>query len=135
MTIEEAIEHCKEVAKESREAALSYARENAYETAISCKACGQEHEQLAEWLTELKQRREAEISKPPKSNADRIRQMTDEELAAFIDIYDIEDICRTRCAKTGEARERCMCYGEECKGNILAWLKQEVSEDETERTD
>jgi Zn finger protein HypA/HybF involved in hydrogenase expression len=58
MTIEEAIEHCKEVAKESKAAALSYARENAYETAISCKACGQEHEQLAEWLTELKQRRE-----------------------------------------------------------------------------
>lgn len=57
MTIEEAIEHCKEVAKESREAALSYARENAYETAISCKACGQEHEQLAEWLAELQQRR------------------------------------------------------------------------------
>ncbi len=60
MTIEEAIEHCKEVAKESREAALSYARANAYETAISCKACGQEHEQLAEWLTELKHRRDRE---------------------------------------------------------------------------
>lgn len=57
MTLEEAIEHCKEVAKESREAALSYARENAYETAISCKACGHEHEQLAEWLEELQQRR------------------------------------------------------------------------------
>ena len=54
MTLEEAIEHCKEVAKESREAALSYARENAYETAISCKAVGYEHEQIAEWLTELK---------------------------------------------------------------------------------
>lgn len=73
--------------------------------------------------------REHEEVKQPKTNGDRIRQMTDEELAAFIDIYDIEDICRTRCAKTGEARERCMCYGEECKGNILAWLKQEVSED------
>ena len=65
----------------------------------------------------------------PLTNADRIRHMTDEELAEFIDIYDIEDICKTRCAKTGEARERCMCYGEECKGNILQWLKQEVSED------
>lgn len=64
------------------------------------------------------------------TNGDRIRQMTDEELAAFIDIYDIEDICRTRCAKTGEARERCMCYGEECKGNILQWLKQEVKTDD-----
>lgn len=66
MTLDEAIQHCKEVAKESKAAALTYARENAYETAISCKACGQEHEQLAEWLTELKQRREAEITAPPK---------------------------------------------------------------------
>jgi hypothetical protein len=65
----------------------------------------------------------------PMTNADRIRQMTDEELAEFIDIYDIEDICRTRCAKTGEARERCMCYGEQCVNNILQWLKREVSED------
>lgn len=65
----------------------------------------------------------------PLTNADRIRQMTDEELAEFIDIYDIEDICKTRCEKTGEARERCMCYGEQCVNNILQWLKQEVSED------
>ena len=71
----------------------------------------------------------------PITNADRIRQMTDEELAEFIDIYDIEDICRTRCAKTGEARERCMCYGEECKWNIMQWLKQEVSEDAGSKTD
>lgn len=54
MTLEEAIEHCEKVAKESREAALSYARANAYETAISCKAVGYEHEQIAKWLTELK---------------------------------------------------------------------------------
>lgn len=70
-----------------------------------------------------------EITAPPKSNADSIRQMTDDELAKFIDIYDIEDICKTRCAKTGEARERCMCYGEGCRGNIMQWLKQEVSKD------
>jgi hypothetical protein len=77
----------------------------------------------------------AEITAPPKTNADRIRQMTVEELAAFIDIYDIEDICKTRCAKTGEARERCMCYGEQCVNNILQWLKQEVSEDAGSKTD
>lgn len=63
MTIDEAIKHCKEVAEESRQAALSYARENAYETAISCKACGQEHKQLAELLTELKQRREHDVNR------------------------------------------------------------------------
>lgn len=115
MTIEEAIEHCKEVAKESRKAALTYARENAYETAISCKACGQEHEQLAEWLTELKQRREAEITAPPKSNADRIRQMTDEELARFLINFDMCIVCQVKCTK-----------GYPCNKGIMEWLKQEV---------
>ena len=125
MTIEEAIEHCKEVAKESREAALSYARANAYETAISCKACGQEHEQLALWLTELKQRREAEIAAPPKSNADRIRQMTDEEMFVFLN--EITD-----CCFSNNDCDNCpMKYSDELyyRCNIEAWLKQEVSED------
>lgn len=53
MTLDEAIKHYQEVAKESRTAALTYARSNAYDTANSCKACAQEHERLAMWLTEL----------------------------------------------------------------------------------
>lgn len=122
MTIEEAIQHCKEVAKESREAALTYARENAYETAISCKACGHEHEQLAEWLTELKQRREAEISAPPKTNADRIRQMTDEEIADMLNIYEVGETCQY-CANRGS-----MCNAS-CYHGILKWLKQEAEDD------
>ena len=40
MTIEEAINHCKEVAKSK------------------CDFCSAEHEQLANWLIELKERRE-----------------------------------------------------------------------------
>ena len=107
MTIEEAIEHCKEVSAESREAALSYARANAYETAISCKACGQEHEQLAEWLTELKQRREAEITAPPKSNGDRIRQMTDEELAEWFAPYMTCNECERRLESYGCDKGEC----------------------------
>lgn len=130
MTIEEAIEHCRDHAMKQKAKADKYTKNHLMYAAKGCEECAAEHEQLAEWLTELKQRRDADIAAPPKTNADRIRQMTDEELAAFIDIYDIEDICKTRCAKTGEARENCMCYGEECKGNILAWLKQEVSEDD-----
>jgi hypothetical protein len=42
MTIDEAINHCKEVAKSK------------------CDFCGAEHKQLAEWLIELKERRERE---------------------------------------------------------------------------
>jgi hypothetical protein len=40
MTLDEAIEHCEEVAKSS------------------CSACGEDHKQLAEWLKELKRRRQ-----------------------------------------------------------------------------
>lgn len=39
MTLEEAIEHCEEVAK------------------ITCGECAKEHLQLAEWLKELRERR------------------------------------------------------------------------------
>lgn len=62
------------------------------------------------------------------TNGDRIRNMTDEELAAFMDIYTFEDICRTRCLKP--AGDRTICHGEECVSNILKWLKQEVNNDE-----
>ena len=59
------------------------------------------------------------------TNADRIRQMTDDELAAFIDIYNIEDICKTRCA-VGNYYD-CMS-SEHCKKHILEWLKQECKD-------
>ena len=42
MNLEEAINHCKEVAKSK------------------CDSCGAEHEQLAEWLIELKEHRESD---------------------------------------------------------------------------
>lgn len=60
------------------------------------------------------------------SNADRIRQMTDEELAMFLDIYSIEDICKTRCDVVNY--HDCMA-GEICLAHIFSWLKQEASED------
>lgn len=63
------------------------------------------------------------FSKKPKTNGGRIRQMTDEELATFIDIYSIEDICRTRCAVVNY--QDCM-QSERCKLHILEWLKQEA---------
>ena len=47
MTIDEAIEHSKEKAKEQR----YYANGMMYQ---SCIKCAEEHEQLAEWLEELK---------------------------------------------------------------------------------
>ena len=123
MTLEEAIEHYKEIATESRAAALTYARENYYETAISCKAYGQECEQLAKWLTELKQRREAEISENPKTNGDRIRQMKDDE--------ELLSAIGTGCYRCAYNNGECDSgYGKGCFAGNLEFLKQEVSEDE-----
>jgi len=122
MTIEEMIERLKNDAKESRKAALSCARANDYETASRWKTLGYLHEQIAEWLIELKRRREAEITTPPKTNGDCIRNMTDDEellIAIGIGCY--------RCAYINGECDR--GYGKRCIDGNLEWLKQEVSED------
>ena len=57
----------------------------------------------------------------PQTNADRIRSMTDEELATMFDEYGKRNDC---CPNYGriDCRESCMkCW--------LDWLKQEVSDD------
>lgn len=64
---------------------------------------------------------------PPKSNADRIRQMTDEELAEFLD-KDASYTCLI-CARR-DAKDSCGDY--ECKNVVLKWLKQEANEDATD---
>ena len=64
-----------------------------------------------------------EITAPPKSNADRIRQMTDEELAEMLDIYEVDEIC-CYCSRRGDQACHNKCYN-----GIIEWLKQEVIED------
>ena len=59
-----------------------------------------------------------EISEPPKTNGDIIRQMTDDELAELI---AERQICDTCCIKL----TRCLT-GANCKGGVLGWIKQEV---------
>ncbi len=46
MTIDEAIQHCKDVI-----------------TKVGCNECGMQHRQLIEWLEELKSYREREVNK------------------------------------------------------------------------
>lgn len=63
MNLEEAIKHCKEKARENRKKADEwYAGGCSFTQAEGndCLECAKEHEQLAEWLKELKQRREAD---------------------------------------------------------------------------
>lgn len=53
MELDEAIKHCHEKAKELREQPLKEKMD--IEDIASCEECAEEHEQLAEWLEELKE--------------------------------------------------------------------------------
>lgn len=52
MTLEEAIKHAEEVAVENEQAFVTFSnpRYSNYGKADECKACAEEHRQLAEWL-------------------------------------------------------------------------------------
>jgi len=64
MTLDEAIKHCEEVAKENDDSAKEFYRVSKLETHpdqkraedgyVECKECAEAHRQLAEWLRELK---------------------------------------------------------------------------------
>lgn len=63
MDLDEAIQHCEEVADEKEEDAILYHNCATYNqlaenTEKECRACAEEHRQLAEWLKELKAYRE-----------------------------------------------------------------------------
>ena len=55
MTLEQAIEHAKDIANDYE----SYSKGSDF-LSEGCLKCAEEHKQLAEWLTELKYRREYE---------------------------------------------------------------------------
>lgn len=61
MTLTEAINHAREVAKDHRE--ICTTTDIGCDKFSKCIKCAEEHEQLAEWLEELKKRREAEPSR------------------------------------------------------------------------
>ena len=106
MTLDEAISHARDVANSG------------------CSECNREHGQLSEWLTELKQRREAEISAPTKSNGDRIRRMSDAELASFIDKV-------TDCCSDGYMCDKCPVRTERPTCNVVSfteWLRKEADD-------
>lgn len=67
------------------------------------------------------------IPERPITNADRIRAMTDEELASFISVMSW---CRECKAKSIDPAHPCMGLYEGCKGNWLDWLKHEVERSE-----
>ena len=128
MTLDEAIQHCWDEADRQRQKVPKYEHIGLSYAAAGCEECAQEHEQLAEWLTELKQRREAEISAPPKSNADKIRAMDDEDLAEWFAPHMMCNECERRLMSYGCDKGVCAIYA-------LIYMKREVSEDAGSKTD
>ena len=57
----------------------------------------------------------------PKTNADRIRAMTDEELCEFLSKCEFCDICPEGCAN-------CTYHGD-CDKRLLDWLQQPAEGD------
>lgn len=83
-----------------------------------------EHDELIEKLKAIA----AEITAPPKSNADRIRQMSDEELFDFLDA--ITDTCGYLPPQCDNCQMKYKDTSPKC--DIQAWLKQEVIEGDTD---
>ena len=54
MTLDEAIAHAKEVASEQRRSGICVQNDSECDKFSTCLKCAEEHEQLAEWLEELK---------------------------------------------------------------------------------
>lgn len=75
MTLDEAIKHCKEEAEKYME----------YGIETECYQCGKEHEQLAEWLTELADLKE-EIEYCSGDINERIAEAEAEERKCFNDV-------------------------------------------------
>lgn len=64
MTLDEAIKHAEEIADFCEDSASKYNITDAFESYMACKdsKCAEEHRQLAEWMKELKERREEDGS-------------------------------------------------------------------------
>lgn len=77
---------------------------------------------LTHAITALAICREREEAKKVKTNADRIRQMTDEEIAEWFTPYMRCSICDKKDKPRG-------CDWNKCKKYALAYMKKEVSED------
>ncbi|MBP5379525.1 MAG: hypothetical protein J6Y64_08305 [Ruminococcus sp.] len=75
MTLDEAIKHCKEEAEKYME----------YGIETECYQCGKEHEQLAEWLTELADLKK-EIEYCSDDINERIAEAEAEERKCFNDV-------------------------------------------------
>jgi len=83
MTLEEAIEHAKEVSDEKKKEACSLYDAKAYEESRDCIWCSEEHKQLAEWLKELERLRKFKekagiVIEQLRADRDRLEKVLDD---------------------------------------------------------
>ena len=97
-----------------------FIEEKGNQTGLYCNKCGK----WIKWLTKDEKRIFAHNNKSKMTNADRIRSMTDEELAEFIarNNYDCANYCEDA---------KCGCSwscGNKDKTIALQWLQKESEE-------
>ena len=81
MTIDEAIAHTREVANEQkRRNGICVQNDSECNKFSSCLKCAEEHEQLAEWLEELKTYRECNVCEYNKALDDFVRFASDMQI-------------------------------------------------------
>lgn len=81
--------------------------------------------QMGEYLAKLAEKQNTAVGYVPqlkKTNADRIRAMTDEEMAEFIAYSTSCETCVVRKSGSDE------CHNTNCSTAWLEWLKEEVHE-------
>ena len=89
MTIEEAIKHCLETAEQLEERAnIPYKVEDSELQDNACRECAADHRQLAEWLTELKELKAADVQPIRRGRWEEI-----EEYGGWGDTYFRCSIC------------------------------------------
>lgn len=128
MTIQEAINHAKEVAEEKyKEGFLCYANSGDAENDKKndeCVKCAKEHEQLAEWLEKLKQYRAIGTVKKCREARERQRvkrPIIDKSHPTLGLFYYYCPICKNRLAPVSEYRS-IVVHCEKCGQKVaLKW--------------
>lgn len=90
-----------------------FIEEKGNQTGLYCNKCGK----WIKWLTKDEKRLFAHNYKSKMTNADRIRSMTDEELAMAI-----------MCPAEFTGSDKVCDFSHDCKDCTLAWLQKESEE-------
>lgn len=132
MTLDEAIRHCREQARGLRNRGEVLAAMSQDDT--DCALCAAEHEQLAKWLEELQQRREAEqVEVPTEMTEAAKRYLRDRKWYLKEAEFSLES-ARKRAEQEGQHVLELEVQISACKHSIAeieAWLRaagEEVQE-------